>query len=176
MNGSRHNKNANRHTEIPAFIREKNMFSPSLRSFKYSVLITTKASQLKNGIRTSPRCRCRANSRKNMLVLREPNFVYSNRHLDLDYQNPMSFSFTNPRFVFLICDWCFVLLSPLRFCICHISREFTLWLRPTASAGTPIFCERTCDSSQKLEIMVFNILNKDIFLTERRRFDPDDFY
>ncbi len=28
MNGSRHNKNANRHTEIPAFIREKNMFSP----------------------------------------------------------------------------------------------------------------------------------------------------
>ncbi len=49
----------------------------------------------KNGIRTSPRCRCRANSRKNMLVLREPNFVYSNRHLDLDYRNPMSFSFTN---------------------------------------------------------------------------------
>ncbi len=24
--------------------------------------------------------------------------------------------------------------------------------------------------------MVFNILNKDIFLTQRRRFDPDDFY
>ncbi len=101
-----------------------------------------------------------------MLVLREPNFVYSNRHLDLDYRNPMSFSFTNPCFVFLICDWCFVLLSPLRFCICHISREFTLWLRPTSSAGTPIFCERTFDSSQKLEIMVFNVLNKDIFLTQ----------
>ncbi len=36
-----------RHTEIPAFIREKNMFSPSLQSFEYSVLITTEASKLK---------------------------------------------------------------------------------------------------------------------------------
>jgi len=28
MNGSQHNTNANRQTEIPDFIREKNMFSP----------------------------------------------------------------------------------------------------------------------------------------------------
>lgn len=40
-NGSRHNKNSNRHTEIPAFIRDKNMFSTLLRSSK-------------NGIRYSP--------------------------------------------------------------------------------------------------------------------------
>ncbi len=64
MNGSRHNKNANRQTdtEIPDFIREKNMFSPSLRSSEYSVLITSEASKLKNYIRTSPSlngaCRC----------------------------------------------------------------------------------------------------------------------
>ncbi len=54
MKCSRHNKNVNRHTEIPAFIREKNMFSPSLRSFKYSVLITTKASQLKKWYSDQP--------------------------------------------------------------------------------------------------------------------------
>jgi len=48
MSGSRHNKNANRCTEITAFIREKNRFSTSLRSFEYSVLIITEAS--KNGI------------------------------------------------------------------------------------------------------------------------------
>ncbi len=34
---------------IPAFIREKNMLSPSLRSLEYSVLITNEASKLKNG-------------------------------------------------------------------------------------------------------------------------------
>ncbi len=44
MNSCRHNKNA---TDIPAFIREKNMFSPSLRSFEYLVRITTEASKLK---------------------------------------------------------------------------------------------------------------------------------
>ncbi len=54
MNSSRHNKNANRCKEIPAFIREKNMFCPSIRSFEYSVLITTEASKLKKWYSDQP--------------------------------------------------------------------------------------------------------------------------
>ncbi len=36
-----------RRTDIPDFIREKNVFSPFLWSFEYSVLIITEASTLK---------------------------------------------------------------------------------------------------------------------------------
>ncbi len=57
MNGSRHNKNANRQTEAQRFLLllERRICSaPSLQSFEYSVLITTEASKLKKGIRTSP--------------------------------------------------------------------------------------------------------------------------
>ncbi len=41
-------------------MQAKNMFSPSLRSFEYSMLITTEASKLKNGIRASPSIRAYA--------------------------------------------------------------------------------------------------------------------
>ncbi len=43
-----------RQTEIPAFIREKNMFGPSLWGFEYSMLIYTEASKLKKWYSDQP--------------------------------------------------------------------------------------------------------------------------
>ncbi len=55
MNNSRHNKNANRQTDIPTFIREKIMFCPlpyEASNIRYWLLPKLRSS--KNCIRTSP--------------------------------------------------------------------------------------------------------------------------
>ncbi len=64
-------------------------------------------------------------SGENMIVLRETSFVFNKEkpvYFCL-YQNPQTFFFSNPNFLLLIRDGCFVLLSPLRFRIRHHVRQ-----------------------------------------------------
>ncbi len=82
------------------------------------------------------------------------------------YRNPLTFFFSNPRFVLLIRDWCFVLLSPLRFHIHHFSLVRKLHIRPLLSARKVLSREHVYDSKQKLQITVYSVVNIYIFLAK----------
>ncbi len=82
------------------------------------------------------------------------------------YRNPLTFLFSNPRFVLLIRDWCFVLLSPLRFHIHHFSLVRKLHIRPLLSARKVLSREHVYDSKQKLQITVYSVVNIYIFLAK----------
>ncbi len=92
------------------------------------------------------------------------------------YWNPLTFFFTNPRFVLLICDWNFVLCSPVCFRVRHLSPAHAQRIRLTSSAGTAFNCECAYDSYWKWEKSVYNILNMNIFVTKTHRFTTGGLY
>ncbi len=89
------------------------------------------------------------------------------------YRNPPTFFFTNPRFVLLIRDQLFVLLSVLRasaFVTNHRCIHCAYVLRhPPGTASA-------YDSKEKWEKSVYNVLNMDIFLTKMHGFATGGLY
>ncbi len=93
-----------------------------------------------------------------------PYFTKEKSPLGL-YRNPPTFFFTNPRFVLLICDWCFVLLS----LICASTLVTNHRHMHDAYILHPEWLARmTVSRSEKKS--VDNVLNVDIFLAKTHGF------
>jgi len=85
------------------------------------------------------------------------------------YRNPPTFFFTNPHFVLLISDRCFVLISPQRFRVRHFwEAHVQSW--PHMSSAWNCF---VYNSEHKLDSSDYYILNMDIFLSKTHWFTTE---